>query len=235
MSAFSEMPRLTILSLSTSRAASSRFSVEERISIVSSSRSIDGLGPLEVEPRADLAPGLVERVGDLGHVDLGHDVEGELIFAMARMVAVCRGERASGAGSLSCASPGGCPSGQRERSVKSPAKPTEVRILPLPLANSLTHRPNRLTRPLAHPLTEPTTNEPYNWATSVPTDQRGELVERRGFLLLVVMSDDGDPEPLEESNASEASPRARAVHLMTDTAVTGATFDIDRGQQLVPI
>src|SRR5207249_485710 len=28
--------------------------------------------------------------------------------------------------------PGGCPSGQRERSVKPPAQPTEVRILPLP-------------------------------------------------------------------------------------------------------
>src|SRR4029450_8189651 len=31
---------------------------------------------------------------------------------------------------------GGCPSGQRERSVKSPAKPTEVRILLLPPAVS---------------------------------------------------------------------------------------------------
>jgi hypothetical protein len=27
--------------------------------------------------------------------------------------------------------------------------------------------------------------------------------------------------------------RQRAVHLMTNTAVTGATFDIDGGQQLV--
>jgi hypothetical protein len=34
------------------------------------------------------------------------------------------------------ANPGGCPSGQRERSVKSPAKPTEVRILPLPPAET---------------------------------------------------------------------------------------------------
>src|SRR6185436_10339644 len=39
-----------------------------------------------------------------------------------------------GSGSLSSVRfTGGCPSGQRERSVKSPAMPTEVRILLLPL------------------------------------------------------------------------------------------------------
>jgi hypothetical protein len=41
--------------------------------------------------------------------------------------------------------PGGCPSGQRERPVKSPAQPTEVRILLLP---PTTDRPT--DRPFKH-------------------------------------------------------------------------------------
>ena len=43
-----------------------------------------GLGGLEVEPLRDLAARLVDRVADLLHVDLGHDVERELVFRHAR-------------------------------------------------------------------------------------------------------------------------------------------------------
>src|SRR5438067_5300482 len=45
------------------------------------------------------------------------------------------GERQTGCGKVERLA-GGCPSGQRERSVKSPAKPTQVRILLLPPTGS---------------------------------------------------------------------------------------------------
>src|SRR3990170_4782801 len=53
--------------------------------------------------------------------------------------------------------PGGCPSGQRERSVKSPAKPTEVRILLLPPTNHL---------PTNQPTDQPTVrcSSSSNWS-----------------------------------------------------------------------
>lgn len=66
--------------------------------------------------------------------------------------------------------PGGCPSGQRERSVKSPATPTEVRILPLPR----THRP---PPPTTHPpptgQRRPTTSERTKRTNHRPAIQEG--------------------------------------------------------------
>ena len=40
--------------------------------------------------------------------------------------------------------------------------------------------------------------------------------------------------PLPNPAVGPADVAALAVHLMTNTAVTGATYDIDGGQQLVP-
>src|SRR5206468_4623456 len=71
-----------------------------------------GLGALEVEALGDLARGLVDRVADLLHVDFRDDVERELVLRHGAVILRAR--------------PGGCPSGQRERSVKSPAMPTQV-------------------------------------------------------------------------------------------------------------
>src|SRR6185295_3071451 len=77
------------------------------------------IGVLEVEPLVDLARGLVNRVANLMQIDLRDDVERALGHGRRIAVAIIAGR-------------GGCPSGQRERSVKSPAQPTEVRILPRP-------------------------------------------------------------------------------------------------------
>ena len=94
-----------------------------------------GPGVLEVEPLRDLAPSLVDGVRDLGHRDLGDDVEREVLLGHAAILPWrCRSSVAI------LPRTGGCPSGQRERSVKSPAKPTEVRILLLPGGARRSHR-----------------------------------------------------------------------------------------------
>src|SRR2546430_2192221 len=84
-----------------------------------------GVGGLGVQTPVDLARGLIYRVANLLQVDLRDDVEGTLGHGRRITVAIIAGR-------------GGCPSGQRERSVKSPAQPTEVRILPRPPSN---HQP----------------------------------------------------------------------------------------------
>src|SRR6266508_7039109 len=69
---------------------------------------------LEVEPGLNLPDRLVEGVLHLVLVDFGDDVEGELVPGHAANLA-------DQGPMLSWLFAGGCPSGQRERSVKSPA------------------------------------------------------------------------------------------------------------------
>ena len=89
----------------------------------------------------DLARCLVDGVADLLEVDLGHDVERGLLWPWRRRIAlfVLCGGCVAIIGRLW----GGCPSGQRERSVKSPATPTEVRILPRPTDRPINQRTNQ--------------------------------------------------------------------------------------------
>src|SRR5207344_3383325 len=70
-------------------------------------------GVLEVVARGDLARGLVDRVANLLHVELGHDVERGHGFVSGVVVAWERGM----GGLILYAAPGRYPSGQRGQAV----------------------------------------------------------------------------------------------------------------------
>ena len=124
--AFSGMFRLTARSCSTCQAALRRSSVEEWISICSSLQLTVVSVPLKSN-RCEISR---EAWSTALRTSWRSTSE-----TMSKLELVLRhgGRIPPGEGrSLSCGRPGGCPSGQRERAVKPPAKPTEVRILLLP-------------------------------------------------------------------------------------------------------
>src|ERR1022692_3574192 len=90
----------------------------------------------EVEPGADLLGCLVQRVVDFFMIDLRDDVEGTVSCHGSRVDARVLTLRAGSAilhdAVLAGRHTAGCPSGQRERSVKPSAQPTLVRTQHLP-------------------------------------------------------------------------------------------------------
>ena len=75
---------------------------------------------------------------------------------------------------------GGCPSGQRERSVKSPATPTEVRILPRPPTDRSTSERTNPIRPIAQIVDPGAASWP---ATIRPARQPGARPMCGGWIL----------------------------------------------------
>src|SRR5207342_2422376 len=145
-SAFSETWRRTAFSFSTSTAALSRSSVEERTSISWSSWPM--LVPVSLKSnRCAISRRAWSTAFATSGIETSETMSNEKSCLAMRAILPWRCR-------MSVAilpRTGGCPSGQRERSVKSPAKPTEVRILLLP--------PQGVLGTEAHDISEPKPSE----------------------------------------------------------------------------
>jgi hypothetical protein len=75
--------------------------------------------------------------------------------------------------------PGGCPSGQRERSVKPPAQPTEVRILPLPRTDRPSTGCSRFSARCVRETRPALPDAPFGWLSPQPGISKRTSKERR--------------------------------------------------------